>query len=199
MKWLPAIALSLLVWGAYQKEFKGEVQHPPGVVAPHNPEQTPTLKEPFAFPGGHYTIEPLADFSLQARVLSRENYLLGRDSDLSPIDVAFGWGPMSDTVVIKQLTISQSGRFYFWRYEGTPPIPHQDIITHSANMHLVPANHEIRAKMKKIRPGQVVSLKGYLVAIKAPDGFTWVSSLTREDSGAGACEVIWVTALSLHL
>jgi hypothetical protein len=197
MKWLPAIALSLWAFGAYMRGFQGQVQHPPGAVAPENPIQTQTLVKPFAFPGGRYTIKPLADFSIRARVLSREDYYMGHEADLSPIDLAFGWGPMSDTAVIKQFTISQGGRFYFWRYEGTPPIPHQDIISHSANMHLIPANKRIRKKLKTVRRGQVVSLKGHLVAVNATDGFSWTSSLTRDDTGAGACEVIWVTAVSI--
>ena len=198
MKWLPAIALSLLAFGAYKQGFNRQVQHPPGAIAPESPRQTRTSEPPFAFPEGSYTIKPLADFSIKARVLSREDYSMGREADLSPIDLAFGWGPMSDTAVIKRLTISQSGRFYFWRYEGTPPIPDQDIISHSANMHLIPANNDIHKKLKTVRQGQVVSLKGHLVAVNAPDGFTWTSSLTRDDSGAGACEVIWVTAVSLQ-
>ena len=28
--------------------------------------------------------------------------------------------------------------------------------------------------------------------MRAPDGWRWRSSLTREDTGAGACELVWV-------
>jgi hypothetical protein len=63
-------------------------------------------------------------------------------------------------------------------------------------MHLIPATGAVEKKIRSLRAGQVVSLKGYLVEVKNDDGFTWRSSLTREDTGAGACELIWVEELS---
>jgi hypothetical protein len=35
------------------------------------------------------------------------------------------------------------------------------------------------------------------VDVSAPDGWQWRSSRTRTDSGAGACEVIWVEDVEL--
>ena len=64
----------------------------------------------------------------------------GREADLSPVDVAFGWGRMSDPAVIERLTISQSNRWYHWRYEGEPSIPAPEIAVSSANMQLIPAD-----------------------------------------------------------
>jgi hypothetical protein len=94
--------------------------------------------------------------------------------------------------VLKRIDISQSGRFYFWRYEGDAPIPRREIEMSSANMHLIPATAAVEKTLKSVRVGQVVWLKGYLVEVKGDDGFRWLSSLTREDTGNGACEVIWV-------
>jgi len=31
-----------------------------------------------------------------------------------------------------------------------------------------------------------------------PDGFAWRSSLTREDTGAGACELVYVESAALR-
>ena len=59
-------------------------------------------------------------------------------------------------------------------------------------MHLIPANDTIERRIKAARVGQVVTLSGYLVDVKTDTGWTINSSLTREDTGAGACEVIWV-------
>jgi hypothetical protein len=42
-----------------------------------------------------------------------------------------------------------------------------------------------------------VRLSGYLVEVLGDDGWRWVSSLTREDTGTGACEVIWVEQIEL--
>jgi hypothetical protein len=41
----------------------------------------------------------------------------------------------------------------------------------------------------------VVTLRGRLVEASGADGWRWRSSLTREDSGAGACELVLVDAL----
>ena len=51
--------------------------------------------------------------------------------------------------------------------------------------------------MSRLRAGQVMSWLGYLVEAKRDDGFTWTSSLSREDSGAGACELMGVEAVSV--
>ena len=48
----------------------------------------------------------------------------------------------------------------------------------------------------KIRKGQIVKLSGYLVEIKAKDGWSWRSSMTRDDTGQGSCEVIFVQAVN---
>jgi hypothetical protein len=49
--------------------------------------------------------------------------------------------------------------------------------------------------LKKLRPGQIVTARGYLVDVRGPGGFTWNTSLSRTDTGAGACELFWVEAL----
>jgi hypothetical protein len=41
-----------------------------------------------------------------------------------------------------------------------------------------------------------VIVRGYLVEARGADGWRWRSSLTREDTGAGACELIWVESVS---
>lgn len=143
-----------------------------------------------------YVLEPLADFSIEARVLSREDYHIGREADLSPTDLALGWGRMSDERVLTSINVTQSGRFYFW---STPefPIPRREIETSSANMHIIPADAYVEKQLSKVRKGQVVRIQGYLVEAKASDGWHWKSSLTREDTGNGACELIYVKSLSV--
>jgi len=136
-----------------------------------------------------YSIQPLASFQGTARVLGAEHYRLGREAELSPVDLAIGWGPMAEDRVLDALDMRQSRRFFLWRAESLP-IPRADIETHSANLHIIPANPEIDHRLRTVRAGDVISFRGYLVRIQADDGWQWRSSLTRDDTGAGACELV---------
>jgi hypothetical protein len=98
---------------------------------------------------------------------------------------------MSDQQILEKFEISQSGRFYFWRVEHYP-IPRQEIVANSANMHMVPASDEVHEVLGDVREGHVVHLRGYLVNIRGQDGWHWNTSLQRTDTGNGACELIWV-------
>jgi hypothetical protein len=169
----------------------------PGTLVADDPQQVNLENEPpFAFEDVHLT--PRAELDAEVRVLSRERYWLGTFANVAPLDIAVGWGPMSDSAVLAHLDIWQSGRFYFWHYSETPPIPPEAIITHSANWHLVPANKSVWLTLRHLRVGSVVRLQGKLVDIHAADGGTVKTSLTREDSGAGACEVIYVQSATVR-
>lgn len=163
--------------------------------------QPPLQREPdrpTVFSVNGYELRTLRAFALKARVLAVEHYRSGRESDLSPMDIAFGWGRMADPAVVDRLSISQSGRWYTWRYSGTPPLPQREIETSSANMHLIPASRDVARALGEARKGRIVSLSGYLVEARAKDGWSWVSSLTRDDTGNGSCELVFVQAIELH-
>jgi len=145
-----------------------------------------------------YVIEPLASYEVRARVLSIERYRMGREADLSPLDFALGWGPMSDAAVIERLSISQSGRWYHFRWEGPPPIEPSVMAKSSANTHLVPADGLVKDRLLNVRKGAVVRLSGYLINVRHSDGWTWRSSLSRDDTGGGSCELMWVTDVQVE-
>ena len=185
----------LIGFGAYQSYQKRAVTHPVGVLVAQAPMQETASAQPMQING--YTITPVQAYQLQARVLSTQQYRTGREADLSPVDLALGWGQMSDEAVISQIRISQSNRFYFWSVDSFP-IPRQAIETQSANVHMIPANDTLADKLKSVRKGQVVKLKGYLVNAEAADGWRWKSSLSRSDTGNGACELMYVTDVAVN-
>jgi hypothetical protein len=185
---------ALLLWGAHSWWTSRAVTHGDGVLAARAPEQTaPDESKPFDLNG--YRITPLATFNVEARVLSRENYRMGREADLSTTDFMLGWGRMSDESVLRNIEISQSNRFGFWRVQEFP-IPQREIEISAANMHLIAADSNVASRIADVRKGQLVHLRGYLVRADASDGWHWVSSLSREDTGAGACELFLVKELS---
>lgn len=187
------LIVALLAWGAYSWWTDREVQHGAGVVAAEAPRQTSAENAP-SFESQGYTLTPLARFDVRARVLSRENYHLGREADLSKTDFMLGWGRMSDEAVLGSIEINQANRFAFWRVREFP-IPQREIETSASNMHLIAANSAIARQIAGVRRGAVVHMRGYLVRAEAVDGWRWESSLSREDTGAGACELFWVEQL----
>ena len=194
--WKLLALIALISWGAYHHWQQRPVMRGPGIVASTLPQQQ-AISDARAFDFKGYHVQPLADFNLEARVLSTEHYRLGREADLSPVDLALGWGRMSDDAVLSRIVISQSNRFYFWRTDDFP-IPRREIETHSANMHMVPADKLVERQLEAIRPGQVVTIAGQLIEARADDGWHWRSSLTRDDTGNGACELVLVKSLSVR-
>ena len=147
---------------------------------------------------GESTIIPLAGFSLQARVLSRENYRFDAGAEFSPLDLALGWGPMAEPGMAEKLNVSQSTRWYRYSWSGDgPPIPLNEIISHSANMHMVPATNAVADALKQVSANDVVELNGWLIRIEKNDGWRWQSSLSRDDSGDGGCELVYVCAIEI--
>lgn len=168
-----------------------EVTLGPGIKAPDVPVQQ-VLNTSDSFQLNAVTITPLAEFRLTAKILAKEKYYFGDESNISPVDLALGWGEMSDESVLESIEISQSGRWYRW-YVNDFPIARRAIETQSANMHMIPADSGIEARIDNAKRGQLIQLQGYLVRADGPDNWYWQSSMTRSDTGNGACELVYVT------
>lgn len=195
MNWKWILFATLVAYGAYQHFSQRSISHTNGEIAGTQPIQNPVNQSQFSING--YQITPLQSFEVEARVLSKKHYSFGRAADLAPVDLALGWGRMSDQAILKDIEISQSNRFYHWRVVKFP-IPRREIETQSANMHMIPADKQIESSLKSIKPGQIVKFSGYLVQVQADDGWHWKSSLSREDTGAGACELVYVKRLAIR-
>jgi len=161
-----------------------------------SPVQTDAGDASFGFRG--YQVRPLADFALRARVLSREDYSLGREAELSSIDLALGWNRMAEPAVYEALNIRQGGRWYRYSWSDQPPIPPQEIIESSANMHMIAATPAVERALAQARRGQFIRITGKLVEVTHPSGWRWTSSLTRSDSGANACELVFVESAQVE-
>lgn len=194
MNWRNLAFLAIVGFGAWQYWSDRPVKVAPGVTVAAEPRQNDARSAEFVHKG--YTIAPLQTFDIEARVLGVKSYRTGREADLSPVDLALGWGRMSDSAVLEQVSISQGNRFYFWRVKEFP-IPREEIERSSANMHMIPADSGIERRLDQVREGQRVRIQGWLVEARGHDGWRWRSSLTRNDTGAGACEVIYVRDIAI--
>ncbi|MCX5660774.1 MAG: hypothetical protein NTW19_13795 [Planctomycetota bacterium] len=173
------------------------LRHPPGVLAPREPEQGPAPAKP-PWKRGLFDIRPLASFKVEARILSKAHYWFDAESELSPYDLALGWGQMSDQSIIDTMSISQSTRWYHYSWPSRhPPIDDAAIIHQSSNMHMIPASKAVAGQIASAHVGQVAVIEGYLIEA-THDGWRWTSSLSRDDTGRGACEVVWVESISVR-
>lgn len=188
-----ALVVMLLAWGAGNSWSHRAVSWPPGVTAPDAPLQV-DLDNGATLQRGDFTLKTRAEFELTARVLSRTDYSMDAGARLAPTDLALGWGRMSDSAVLANIEISQSGRFFRWHVK-TFPIPRHEMETSAGNMHLIPADPAVRAAIKRLRAGQIVHLQGFLVDARRADGWHWNTSMTRNDTGAGACELVYVESV----
>ena len=188
--WLVVVAIAIGGWYFVHQRTLERRMLASGPVG-EAPVQESTREK--AFDVGGFRIQPVASYDIRAKVLSTERYRMGREAELSPVDFALGWGPMSDQTVLSQLQISQGGRWYEYRWHNQPPIGPDMIARHSANTHLIPANGSVKIDLLNVERGQVVHLKGMLVNVEHSDGWKWRSSTTRDDTGSGSCELMWVT------
>jgi hypothetical protein len=186
--WLLAALVLFALWKLYAGH---DIDHPPGILAAAEPRQREIDSSPL-IERGAFRLRPRAEFSATVRILGREDYSLGELASLVPTDFAVGWGPMSDSHVLEDVQITQANRFYYWRTEHWP-VDRATIESHSANWHVIPGNAAVRAVLDELRRGSIVEFEGELVDIEGPQG-RMATSLSRSDTGAGACEVLLATA-----
>jgi len=191
--WKPILAIVVCCLGVAGMFSGRPIKRPPGVLAAAEPLQSPSHDA--AIQVGDFELTPQASYDIEARVLSVETYKMDGGAKLSPIDFAVGWGPMSDSAVLDHFRITQGARF-FTIYPDEAAIDIATALRSAANMHLIPASAHVRDQLKSIRPGNVAHLQGFLVNAHRPDGYTWNTSLTRADTGAGACELFYVETVA---
>lgn len=191
----PLFVIAIILLAVWQWLSNTETTWRPGVMAPDEPLQT-MLAGGDSFSDKGFRITPRAKFSARVRVLSRERYWLGTLAKLSPIDLAVGWGPMSDSAVLKSIDVSQSNRFFYW-HTNEFPIERAVIESSASNWHMVPANRRVEKILGRVHTGDVITIAGSLIDVVGPDGGSMSTSLSRTDTGAGACEVIWLESIEI--
>jgi hypothetical protein len=142
-----------------------------------------------------------AEYEIEALVVHTKTYDSKVSGALAPVDLALAWGKTAEYNDRIDFNWSQSGRFYYWHVDDLddlmPVGDVENVNNSSSNNHIIPADDSVKRTVLKIRRGDRVKLKGYLVDVYAEDGkgntFTWNSSTTRTDTGDGACELIYVT------
>jgi hypothetical protein len=141
-----------------------------------------------------------ASYTLTAHVMSVRDY---DDAwhEVLPRDFALAWGEAASARMQENLSIRQYNRWFFWRWEGEPgQVPAAGaagLAREMANVHIAPASAQVAAQLADVDPGDSVTLAGYLADIAHPQAGLRLTSLSRTDSGAGACELMLVERVTV--
>lgn len=144
-----------------------------------------------------FILSPRAEFEVEARVLAASRFYFDRKGWLAPMAIVIGWGKMSDESVYRNVDIDQFNHFYEWDNLAPTLIDDQEILTSTANIHLIPANKEVKDMMYRIRIGDVISIRGSLVNVRRTTGWKWATSTKRDDKGEDSGEILYVKALTI--
>ncbi len=201
-KYLFLISLSVMIVCYYFREdLPPRYQILPEMF--NEPKQIKTKLPPFFIHKKKYQAEinPLFHYQLYGLVVSDYDSETWYDyfhkfDPFNTKDICVVWG--------KNLQSDIYLKTDFWHGEFTcfarmrPGTKIKDFnINQLANNHLIPANKELYKKIKKAKIGDQIFLSGYLVnsKIQGPNGLSSYrnSSITRQDTGKNACEVVYTT------
>ena len=154
--------------------------------------------------GYNLNLKYLYEYDIEALVVSTHDYK-GKNigAALAPKDLALAWGLVAEHNKDVDFHWKQNNRWYYWRVDTPQELGiaggELSIVRQSSNNHIIPADDDIREKVKYIRRGDHIRLKGFLVSIRGGNSqgatFRWDSSTERTDSGDGSCEVFYVTSV----
>lgn len=147
-----------------------------------------------SFRDGDFTIDVLAGYDIYGTVVHHESYHYDRLSSISSLDLGIAFGDfVRNPGLVNRFRFSQFDRFIYIKPKGSMPADDWTRYTWQvSNNHLIFSNSELAETVHAVSIGDRVRLKGYLIRASTAD-FAATSSLTRHDTGAGACEIIFVT------
>ena len=196
MHWVVVVLLLASLAGAWNWwTSERHVRVPPGIVAPAAPAQK-LLDPPPTFVAKEHEFIARARYDVTARVLRKEIYRIDGGANLAPVDLVYRLGRDVGYCRRRRARVLADGPVPVLEAEGPDVVPADAGANNrqAAQVHPIPADAAIERRLRA-RPGQVVRLSGYLVDIRGPGGFRWRTSLSREDTGDGACEIMWIESL----
>lgn len=182
---LTYIGFSIMTPSVYQ----GEIADP---VQVNLEDSEPIYIE---FEGKNIQVDLLAEYSIEAIVKSKKKYS-DYASEISNYDLALAWGTLNQNDIDEHIRYSQSGRWYYYKWDGDSLVSGSYIAQHSANVHIIHKNIIVLNDIKDIDVDDHIRLEGYLVNVNFAHG-DWTSSLTRNDTGNHACEIMYVTSVEI--
>jgi hypothetical protein len=170
------------------------------------PRQESSDLRPFTvtIKGYTYTLTPKASYDISGLVVSQHRgdalFNLYHKADPGNIkDVCVAWGEAITNGSYQKVKFSSEEFtcYYSWSGVLVPPFKQEKV----SNNHLIPATAAVAKRIDAIRVGDQIRMTGllvdYAVTHEGRQVFTRRTSLTRQDTGNGACEILYVTDLSV--
>jgi hypothetical protein len=150
-----------------------------------------------------YELAPLYDYEINGLVVHRMDYTwfsLYKMDSIFPLDLCIMWGGdvKSGVYKNKNLKFSQDSRFCRYSWRGNLKFNANEV----SNNHILVKDKALENRLKSINAGDQIKIKGKLVNVSGqnigspgkydPENFKMKSSVRRNDTEAGACEIIYL-------
>lgn len=151
------------------------------------------------------TLIPVAQFETRGRALNVERFkphqsLANWVPGLRPSthDIGLGFGPMTDSANVDRFRFSHEGasnglRALFARpRDAMTQQEFEQLAPFITNIHVIPATPAVYEQLRRVRIGELVTLRGKLVNVRDAQGRMASTSMTAGDRD---CEILWLEGL----
>jgi len=188
---------TLVVSFWHRNDLPGRIDYVPQIL--ESPRQTATSRKAFetVFEDVRYRVEPLFDYDLTGMIVSYRHHdggsgmHLRANDHLNMLDVCVVWGDNTVDARLDELR--------FWNGIFTCNVSTGDReawatfdMYQLSNNHLLSDDEFLRDRVSEIAVGDQIRVRGFLANYGAVGGGMRGSSTTREDTGDGACETLFV-------
>lgn len=171
------------------------------------PVQVPTAVTPFktTVGGVTYTVKPMYEYELWGLVVSQHdtstwwNWIHEASHDhLNVMDLCVVFGDNVKTGAYAGLDYS-SGQFVCYVQASSTAKWQAFSMSALSNNHLLSDRLSVTSRLRGVRVGDQVRVRGYLAEYSHQHGFAFTrgTSITRSDTGNGACETLYVEELEI--
>ncbi|AMM26081.1 hypothetical protein [Variovorax sp. PAMC 28711] len=147
-----------------------------------------------------YSVAPVADYEITGLVVSRHDsdawwdWIHAASNDhLNVVDLCMVWGANAASGAYEKMSFS-SGQFVCYHQSRDMDALAPANVRALSNNHLLTDNPAIARRLRDVVVGDQVRLTGQLVSYSHNAGFAFTrgTSTTRDDTGNGACETLFV-------
>lgn len=153
--------------------------------------------------GDGLTIVTRAKYKIWGKVVGVRHFA-GFDKAATgfPIDLGLAWGDVGKSDFDKYVNFyfSNDEKYNQWlmyKYDRALPWDEGYLTSHVSNNHICPATLNLFNAITALKKGDLVVLEGYLAESRSSNGQSMDTSLSRGDTGAGACEAFFVQKMQV--